>query len=183
MGRYIVKSTPNKVLVDKVVDTFHKVVALDKAQKGIDKKLQEDITPIINEAIPEIREMAEQAAQDAGIALGDVQTLYNVDLPDLDSRTIDKVEAIDTWYDSVYDLTAEDYGVTWNDTFSFEYNGGTEHTAPIYHRVPFVAGDNISFDVEEDVVRISADLSDVLQRISALENRLASLGVAEEGKF
>ena len=70
-------------------------------------------------------------------------------------KTIDKISTIDTRHNnSAEQLTADENGIAWNDSFALQY-GEEEHSGTILHRVPFVAGDNVSFDVEEDVVRIS----------------------------
>lgn len=154
--------TSNAVLdaIDTVkTDAANMAVAvLAEAQKGIS----------------EVREIAEQAYETAGTAYGDVQTVINTDLPDLDSRTINKVEAIDTWYDSVNELSSEDYGITWQDMFSFEY-GGNEHTGTIYHRIPLIAGDNISFNVEEGVVRVSCNTYSKTEIEALIQQQIATI--------
>ena len=74
---------------------------------------------------------------------------------DAASKTIDKINTIDTHHNnSAEQLTADENGIAWNESFALQY-GEEEHSGTILHRVPIVAGNNVSFDVEENVVRVN----------------------------
>lgn len=70
------------------------------------------------------------------------------------------VSEIDTWYSDVYDIGSDDVsGIHWKDTFAFLNGSGTDVASGlIHHRTPLVAGDNVTFTVDEanQVVKINA---------------------------
>lgn len=75
--------------------------------------------------------------------------------------TVDKVRSIDIHYDGVSLIDASD-GITWQEGFEFNdgygSTGKTIANGSIHHRVPIVAGDNVTFTVDEEnqVVKINA---------------------------
>ena len=62
--------------------------------------------------------------------------------------TVDKIDSIDTYFDVVHDLSADETGITWNDTVEFGMEGGN-HESQIQYKLPLIAGDNVSFEVDE----------------------------------
>lgn len=75
--------------------------------------------------------------------------------------TVDKVKSIDTYYEGVSQIDASD-GITWKEGFEFNdgygLSGNTIASGSILHRVPIVAGDNVTFTVDEEnqLVKINA---------------------------
>lgn len=70
---------------------------------------------------------------------------------------VDKITEIDTWASGVEDIFADDAdGIQWQDKFNIFTGEDIEGT--IYHRVPLVAGENVTFDIDSEngVVKINA---------------------------
>lgn len=84
---------------------------------------------------------------------GDITTIVD--------KTVDNVRSIDTNNAGVSELLTYD-GIQWKDEFRFynrnETNGLSIANGEIYQRVPIVAGDNVTFTVDEEnqVVKINA---------------------------
>lgn len=81
---------------------------------------------------------------------------------ELNSKSLDKVDVLETWkgLDSVYDISEEGTGgIAWSDGATF-YDADRNAIArsQIYHRVPIMPGDNVSFTVDRDnkVIKINA---------------------------
>lgn len=99
--------------------------------------------------------------QNAPIAAGkgisfevdDVNTVVKINA----QGTIDKIIQMDTWYDGTTGICSDDRGISWADRVYIEAET-TEADAEYYARVPIVAGDNVTFSVDEDnqVVKINA---------------------------
>lgn len=108
-----------------------------------------------------------------------------ISLKDVSEKTIDKIAEIDTWYAGVSSLQApNEGGIQWNDGFSFIDTAGNDlRTGTIQHRVPIMAGDNVTFTLDErgEYVKISVpaigDISTALDSIIAQTN--AIIGGAE----
>ena len=68
-------------------------------------------------------------------------------------------QGLDLWYDTTSNTSVSDEGITWSDQFGF-MNSAEEytHTGLLHNKVPIVAGDNVSFTVDEEnqVVKINA---------------------------
>lgn len=71
--------------------------------------------------------------------------------------TVDKIGTLDAWYGEVSQLNARTSGITWDDDCAF-LGGDDEElcVASISQRVPIVAGENINFEVDGNVVKINA---------------------------
>lgn len=75
--------------------------------------------------------------------------------------TVDTVRSIDTYYEEVSNLNADE-GITWRDRFacfdSAELGGKIIGDGDIYHRIPIVAGNGVEFEVDEEsqLVKINA---------------------------
>ena len=70
-----------------------------------------------------------------------------------------QIRGIDTYYDQVQELKADEYGVRWTDQFALENaDGDNITTGDILHSVPIVAGTGVSLekDEENNVVKINA---------------------------
>ena len=70
---------------------------------------------------------------------------------ELNGKTIDKIEEIYVAGDP-QDISVEDGGIVWENFFTIN----RDNTGDFYHRVPIVAGDNVTFEVEGNVVKINA---------------------------
>ena len=82
---------------------------------------------------------------------------YYVDSAINDIRTIDKIASIDTWVAGSYDVGIQDSGISWGETFEFfDNNDNTLIEGNISQRIPIVAGNNVEFEVDGDVVKINA---------------------------
>ena len=77
--------------------------------------------------------------------------------------TVDKIDYIDTWYDAkdgMSRLTVDLNGVSWHNRCAIDDSNGDnfKDTITISERVPIVAGENVTFEVDEEnnVVKINA---------------------------
>jgi hypothetical protein len=76
---------------------------------------------------------------------------------------IEEITFIDTFYGDRRNVVANSYGVSWLEEFSFDTQEETEAVrGDIYQRIPLVAGNNITFEVDEanQVVKINASGDD-----------------------
>lgn len=90
------------------------------------------------------------------------EKLDNINIPEgTDAPTVDEIIAIDTWYDGPKHVDTFEDGITWADRFALETTENGYVEGDIYHKIPIVAGDNVTFEkvVTEggaEVVKISA---------------------------
>ena len=75
--------------------------------------------------------------------------------------TVDKIKSIDTWFNGdALELDIENGGVAWKEEFVFYDERGLSGNelvgGEIYHRVPIKAGENVTFEVEGNIIKINA---------------------------
>lgn len=88
----------------------------------------------------------------------DNQGILQVKAKGVGGDKLDKVEWLDTWYGGVESLDI-DGGICWQDTFAFlDENDSVLKTGGIYHKIPIEAGENVTFEVDEEnqVVKINS---------------------------
>ena len=79
---------------------------------------------------------------------------------EVNDKTVDKMTYIDTWFNAEAMGVQAENGITWEE--QFEITGENVYAqGEISHRVPIMAGENVTFEVDEDnqVVKINADSS------------------------
>ena len=75
---------------------------------------------------------------------------------------VDKIKSIDTWASGAGEINVDEQGISWQDQFIFkdeeDFTGNTTSSGTISHQIPIVAGENITFEADEDsgVVKINA---------------------------
>lgn len=74
---------------------------------------------------------------------------------EVNGKTVDRIGYIDTYYGSEAIDLAVDEGITWQESFQI-YGDSVYREGEIYHRVPIVAGNNVTFEVDQGVVKINA---------------------------
>ena len=143
---------PIGVPAQTAVDPDH---TLQDAKDYTDEKIAE-IDSHIGEAVSDVSEHVDTLQETVDGFATDVDDLH-ARIDETNTKTIDKITSIDTYYNDVLDISADDFGITWNDMFGVAY-GDNEQTGIIYHKIPLVAGENMRFDVDEDIVRISCNV-------------------------
>lgn len=75
------------------------------------------------------------------------EKIGKINIPEgTDAPTVDEIITIDTWYDTPrVDDTFEE-GITWADRFGLETKEDGYVEGDIYHKIPLVAGDNVTFE-------------------------------------
>lgn len=78
-------------------------------------------------------------------------------LAEIGSKTIDNIYVIDTWAASSSHAWVEENGIAWIDEFAFlDHNDTPNQQGQITQKIPIVAGNNVNFEVDGDVVKINA---------------------------
>lgn len=79
---------------------------------------------------------------------------------EVNGKTVDKIRQIDLWYGEKIDVSYYGVdGIAWEDEFSFfNENEDSIKSGAIYHRIPIMAGDNVTFEVdgENQIVKINS---------------------------
>lgn len=81
---------------------------------------------------------------------------------EVNGKTVDKLEMLDTWAGSTTDVNPTETGIAWVDGYYLGVNGqGQGVNGVVYQKIPIVAGDNIGFEKVAteggaEVVKISA---------------------------
>lgn len=89
---------------------------------------------------------------------GDVVKV-NAEVDTSNLATVDKIKSIDTWANGEAMDIEDDEGIFWSEKFLFaDEEGDAISQGEIYHRMPLVAGENVTFEVnrENQVVKINA---------------------------
>jgi hypothetical protein len=73
-----------------------------------------------------------------------------------DGATLDKIIYIDTCFSGMGGISIDDTGIRWSDEFEIKYSDTGTVSGDIYHAIPIVAGDNVTFTIESEKVVISA---------------------------
>lgn len=178
MGKYIVKSTPNKVLVDQIVNTFRKVDALYKTQKDVDQSYSPTSTNAqsgfaLDQAISE-HNTSTDAHADIRESVEDIVEGFNAVAAEIEAV---KKEAADMSV-AILAETQSSIDAVKNDATNMVVAALSE----AQNSIEEVRKESADMSVAV-LVETQSSIDALLQRISALENRLASLGIAEEGNF
>ena len=74
---------------------------------------------------------------------------------EVNSKTVDKITNIDTWFSDNSRIDANEGGISWENYCAI---GENLNLSPIAQRIPIVAGENVTFEIDEEnqVVKINA---------------------------
>lgn len=167
------RMSAQRTLVGAVNEVYRRTIAVEEAsQPSTDENLKttnKTIVGAINEVNKHIADVnvAVQSITEGYTKVGSAETadklvgeanLNTTDktvigaINELNSKKNDKIDIISVTGNPM-DIAVKNDGILWENFFSM--NDGA-YTGDFYHRVPIVAGDNVTFEVEGSVVKINA---------------------------